>query len=246
VPKIFVEVKDMEKLAVQFKPEEGVDLEKFWQDWAEKYTAGYLGQPGLNRYIISRFKESHGPNAKDDPNRLWGMEEFWFQDRQSYENTQKALLKDSKTRAVLAEFQSQLAWKWAAWVEERLIVDSGYTELVRSGKKLIKLQVTFRLREGQDDEDTWKLWIMEHSQDHLHCGVRKYACNRVKQVLQGDPDRIWGMPELWYENREACDFDHKEGIAYLQINPKQKQVFEDFHKRTVGNWGAFMEEKLIV
>jgi hypothetical protein len=239
----------MEKLIVQFRPKEGIDLGKFWEDWGKKYAACYTGRIGLSRYVISRFVESHGPHgpaAKDDPNRLWGIEEFWYRDKQYYENTQKALLTDLKARAILAEFQSQLAWKWAAWVEERSIVDSGYTELVQSGSKLLKLQVTFKLREGQDAEETWKLWVVEHSQDHLHCGVRKYVCNRVKQVLEGDPDRIWGMPQLWYENKEACDFDHKEGIAYLQINPKRKQVFEDFHKRTAGNWGAFMEEKIII
>ena len=82
--------------------------------------------------------------------------------------------------------------------------------------------------------------------DHLHCGVRKYACNRVKQVLEGDPNRAWGMPRFWYKNKEASEYDHKEGIAYLRSNLVQKQIFEDFHKRTAGNWGAFMQEKIIV
>jgi hypothetical protein len=235
----------MEKLMVQFRPKEGIDLDKFWNDWGSKYSACYQGLTGLNRYIISRYLESHGP-VKYDPGHLWGMEEFWYQDRQVFENGQKALFNNSETRAALTEMRSQLAWRWAAWVQERTIVDSGYSELVETGRQFVKLQVTFRLRAAQDANETWKLWIVGHSQDHLHTGVRKYAGNRVIQVLEGDPGRVWGMPELWYENKEAGDFDHKEGIAYLQNHPAQKQIFEEFHQRTEGNWGAFMEEKVII
>jgi hypothetical protein len=234
----------MEKLVVQIKPKDGVDLEKFWKDWGEKYATCYSGQSGLTRYIISRFKEFHG--GKDDPSRMWGMEEFWYQDKQSYAKAQKAMQKDSKIKGRLNEFQSQLAWSWAGWVEERLIVDSGYTELVQSGKLPLKLLVCFRLKKGEDPDDTWKFWIIGWSQYHLHRGVRKYAVNRVKEVLWGDEDKMWGMPELWYENKEACDYDHHEFKTGFPGDPKSKETNANFHKRTEGNWGAFVEESIII
>lgn len=239
----------MVKLVTQIRPKEETDLEQFWNDWRGKYAACFLGQPGLIRYIISRFKEGHGraKDWKEDQDHLWGMEEFWFQDLQSYEKIQKALLEDKKTKAILDEFQSQLTWKWTAWVEERLIVDSGYTELVKAGENLTKMLVTFRLKEGQDSDDTWKLWIVGHSQHHLNCGVRKYALNRVQKVLEGDANKVWGIPELWYANKEACDYDHRRDEAPGGRNdPKEIQIGKDFHQRTEGNRGVYVEEQVII
>lgn len=237
----------MEKLITHLRPNEGVNLEEFWKEWGEKYAKCYAGQPGLVRYVISRFKEGHMRQISldDNPDWLWGMEEFWFEDRQSYEKIQETLVKDEQTRAILEEFQSQLSWQWAGWVEERIIVDSGYTELTESGKNLVKLQVTFKLREGKDDDESWRLWIVGHSQDHLHIGVRKYALNRVKDVLLGDAGSVWGMPQIWYDSKEACDFDHKEHMEYNKNHPDQQEIFKDFHERTQGNWGVYMEEKII-
>jgi hypothetical protein len=238
----------MEKLVTQIRPKEDIDLDKFWQEWGEKYAACYVGKHGLTRYIISRFQKGHMReiSLKDDPTCLWGMEEFWFEDTASYQKMQQVLLEDHKTKTLLEEFQSQLAWKWAGWVEERVIVDSGYTELVREGKDLVKMLVTFRLAEGKNSDDGWKLWIIGHSQDHLHTGVRKYTLNRVKKVIEGEVNKVWGIPEVWYSSREACDFDHEQGFAFIRNHPEQKQIFEDFHRYTTGNWGAFVEEKVII
>jgi len=110
------------------------------------------------------------------------------------------------------------------------------------GKKMVKLVVLLMPKDDVDRDKYWKYWIEKHTSVHADPGIIRYLVSRVTEVEGGAPDKMWGMAEIWYRDREAHDADHR---AIREGGPEIRQELEEFHTKLAWNWGGFMEEKVI-
>ena len=88
---------------------EGTDPDEFWKYWVEVHAAGLKNEPGIKKYVIHRVTKV----AKGEP-KFWGLMELWFDSEEDY----KRIFANKSDEY----FASHMTERFAAWVEEKVII----------------------------------------------------------------------------------------------------------------------------
>ena len=91
---------------------EGTDPDEFWKHWIGVHAAELKNEPHIKKYVIHRVTKV----AKGEP-KFWGLLEMWFDSEEDYHRHRIFADKISD-----GYFASHVTDRFAAWVEEKVII----------------------------------------------------------------------------------------------------------------------------
>ena len=112
---------------------------------------------------------------------------------------------------------------------------------------MYKTITVYSLQEGTDPDEFFKYHTEVHINDAKKAAggkMRKYVVNRILEVMGGKDPKVFGLVEMWWDNKEAMDEYSRVSPTIKTANGKTpSQDFED--RGGVFEYKLHVEEKEI-